>query len=111
TDELETRGYARVPVDRASGGSTWRSHTLYGHTPLWFDGSNYDAGALPASFCVNGSQDLLVTHTLTPASGYCRMPQRQRPPRQRLCSNGLIGPLCTGLLPLGAHRSPALAAV
>jgi hypothetical protein len=32
----------------------------------------FDPGALPASFCVNGSQDLLVTHILTP--GKCISP-------------------------------------
>jgi len=60
-----------------------------------------------------GHQDLLVTHTLTPGKWYRRTPQRQRPPRQRLCSNGVIVEVDSGLSRSGhfsgirTYRSPA----
>src|SRR4029077_4948072 len=55
--------------------------------------SNDDAGVLPASFCVDGSQGhLLVTQLIwSRQSGLPTPPTRQRPPRQRLRSYELLG--------------------
>src|SRR5260370_25845699 len=82
TDEPETAASGPGRAGQVADGSRQPVRELRGHTPASYSENSFDAGAPPASCCVNGSQGhLLVTHKISLSSADCRnLTHAQRPP-------------------------------
>src|SRR5260370_10075937 len=67
-DEPDTAGFARARACPVAGENTPQNRGRCERRFLRYDGSNYDAGVLPASFCVVGSRGppFSVTYLISP---------------------------------------------